>query len=178
MALVLVVLRASGPPPVVAPPGASAAPASDALSPAPGSSASAVNHGVPVACDPSILGATLHTDHDSYAAGTPVHLTIGATNEGQSRCTVDTIQCGGVINIYDPGGRVVWSDSSAAGCPTVYQGNLDPGLTVSRVVTWDQHVCVPGSCPRTQVPAGTYTARGQWITPAGAIDVSAQVTIS
>lgn len=117
----------------------------------------------------------VQTDAGSYQRGTPVHLTVTATNIGAQPCRGRS--CGGVtpwFEVFDGRGRLVYRSSAvgiACRSDAPPAAMIAPGdAEVWTDGSWDQlgpltGTCRPGNCRpiRRPVPVGWYRITWRWL---------------
>jgi hypothetical protein len=112
----------------------------------------------PGACAPTDLAVTLTTDARSYAAGTPVVLTVAITNNAATSCTVDAGEASREI-VVTSGADRIWSSFDCPAEPAERLLLLPSGARDEVAITWGRTRSAAG-CPADQPAprAGTYTA--------------------
>ncbi|MCZ0911596.1 hypothetical protein O0V02_03910 [Gordonia amicalis] len=140
-----------------APASASSPPESASPAGAPGSPAG------PNLCPDQAISVVLYTDKPTYTIGQQPVFTIVTTNAGLSECTRDvgkSVQ-NVIVRTLD-GSRTLWSARDCSPLDTVNNVVLKPAQQVKDTITWSGTTSSPGcERPRTQVPAGSYSAIGK-----------------
>jgi hypothetical protein len=105
----------------------------------------------------------LYTDKPTYTIGQNPVFTIVTTNAGLSECTRDVGKAvqNVIVRTLD-GTRTLWSARDCSPLNTVNNVVLKPAQQVKDTITWSGTTSSPGcERPRTQVPAGSYSAIGK-----------------
>ncbi len=148
---------AGGGAPGGAPASASSPPESASPAGAPGGPAG------PNLCPDQAISVVLYTDKPTYTIGQQPVFTIVTTNAGLSECTRDvgkSVQ-NVIVRTLD-GSRTLWSARDCSPLDTVNNVVLKPAQQVKDTITWSGTTSSPGcERPRTQVPAGSYSAIGK-----------------
>lgn len=144
--------------------GGSGAPAG-ASSPVESASPAGVPGGAagPALCPDQAISVVLYTDEPTYTIGQNPVFTIVTTNAGLSECTRDVGKAvqNVIVRTLD-GTRTLWSARDCSPLNTVNNVVLKPAQQVKDTITWSGTTSSPGcERPRTQVPAGSYSAIGK-----------------
>ena len=105
----------------------------------------------------------LYTDKPTYTIGQQPVFTIVTTNAGLSDCTRDVGKAAQnvIVRTLD-GSRTLWAARDCSPIETVNNVVLKPAQQVKDTITWSGTTSSPGcERPRTQVPAGSYSAIGK-----------------
>ncbi|WP_439031732.1 hypothetical protein [Gordonia terrae] len=141
----------AGPPAGASAPPESASPAGVPGAPGPG------------LCPDQAISVVLYTDKPTYTIGQNPVFTIVTTNAGLSECTRDVGKAvqNVIVRTLD-GTRTLWSARDCSPVNTVNNVVLKPAQQVKDTITWSGTTSSPGcERPRTQVPAGSYSAIGK-----------------
>nr|WP_223205175.1 hypothetical protein [Gordonia jinghuaiqii] len=119
--------------------------------------------GGPNLCPDQAISVVLYTDKPTYTIGQKPVFTIVTTNAGLSECTRDvgkSVQ-NVIVRTLD-GTRTLWSARDCSPLYTVNNVVLKPAQQVKDDITWSGTTSSPGcERPRTQIPAGSYSAIGK-----------------
>ncbi|MHC3003505.1 hypothetical protein [Gordonia sp. GN26] len=117
----------------------------------------------PNLCPDQAISVVLYTDKPTYTIGQQPVFTIVTTNAGLSDCTRDVGKAAQnvIVRTLD-GSRTLWSARDCSPIDTVNNVVLKPAQQVKDTITWSGTTSSPGcERPRTQVPAGSYSAIGK-----------------
>ncbi|WP_238422264.1 hypothetical protein [Gordonia sp. 'Campus'] len=117
----------------------------------------------PALCPDQAISVVLYTDKPTYTIGQNPVFTIVTTNAGLSECTRDVGKAvqNVIVRTLD-GTRTLWSARDCSPVNTVNNVVLKPAQQVKDTITWSGTTSSPGcERPRTQVPAGSYSAIGK-----------------
>ncbi|GAB99072.1 hypothetical protein GONAM_06_01820 [Gordonia namibiensis NBRC 108229] len=117
----------------------------------------------PNLCPDQAISVVLYTDKPTYTVGQQPVFTIVTTNAGLSDCTRDVGKAAQnvIVRTLD-GSRTLWSARDCSPIDTVNNVVLKPAQQVKDTITWSGTTSSPGcERPRTQVPAGSYSAIGK-----------------
>ncbi|AZZ83462.1 MULTISPECIES: hypothetical protein [Gordonia] len=117
----------------------------------------------PNLCPDQAISVVLYTDKPTYTIGQQPVFTIVTTNAGLSDCTRDVGKAAQnvIVRTLD-GSRTLWSARDCSPIETVNNVVLKPAQQVKDTITWSGTTSSPGcERPRTQVPAGSYSAIGK-----------------
>ncbi|UPW10203.1 hypothetical protein M1C59_04945 [Gordonia terrae] len=145
--------------------GAPAGPPAGTSSPVESASPAGVPGGAagPALCPDQAISVVLYTDKPTYTIGQNPVFTIVTTNAGLSECTRDVGKAvqNVIVRTLD-GTRTLWSARDCSPLNTVNNVVLKPAQQVKDTITWSGTTSSPGcERPRTQVPAGSYSAIGK-----------------
>ncbi|MFE0747740.1 hypothetical protein [Gordonia sp. NPDC058843] len=145
--------------------GAPGGPPAGASSPVESASPAGVPGGAggPALCPDQAISVVLYTDKPTYTIGQNPVFTIVTTNAGLSECTRDVGKAvqNVIVRTLD-GTRTLWSARDCSPLNTVNNVVLKPAQQVKDTITWSGTTSSPGcERPRTQVPAGSYSAIGK-----------------
>ncbi|MBM7277875.1 hypothetical protein FOV72_12220 [Gordonia rubripertincta] len=117
----------------------------------------------PNLCPDQAISVVLYTDKPTYTIGQQPVFTIVTTNAGLSDCTRDVGKAAQnvIVRTLD-GSRTLWSARDCSPIDTVNNVVLKPAQQAKDTITWSGTTSSPGcERPRTQVPAGSYSAIGK-----------------
>lgn len=146
----------------VAPPASGGQAPSESASPA-GTPGEGGGPAGPALCPDQAISVVLYTDKPTYTIGQQPVFTIVTTNAGLTECTRDVGKAAQNVTVRTlDGTRTLWSARDCSPVNTVNNVVLKPAQQVKDTITWSGTTSSPGcQRPRTQIPAGSYSAVGK-----------------